>query len=221
MNQLKIQHVRFCRQCRELLPTKCVKCVAHPERKPRVVALYGAPPIIGTAPCGCVKVKCQRAACGMDAWKKLKKTGQLPERNLYCSKQCHLLDINVARRVVAPMPCQECGVMAQRPPSALSPKVFFCSRQCRWVSERKRNAAVYAQRRKLDEMRKLSEQGIDGRALYYCTKCKDVTDHIQIRKKVAKSTNGWYGALRLKCQICFNYSIEAPLVTDHPQRSKI
>lgn len=181
---LRIQHIRFCKQCRELLPPKCGKCLSHPERKPRVVALYGAPPILGTAPCGCVKVRCQRTECGKDAWKKLKRTGQLPERNLYCSPLCHVKDVNKLRQSSKPMACQECGDMARRPASALVPGIFFCSPACRWINYRKKKheAGIAA---------KETKAGLDGRALYFCSKCNDVKEH----HAIPKST-------RLRCLSC-------------------
>lgn len=168
---LSVQRLAFCTQCRCLLPKRCARCVQHPGRKPRVIQLFAAPPILETASCGCVKVRCAAQTCRGTGFKWLKLTREriLPEKNLYCSKACALVTNGKLQRRGEPMSCV-CGKTFYRPPSALRPASAYCSPACRWAHHR-------AQKEERRQQEELAREGLDGQALYYCPVCRDVTAH--------------------------------------------
>ena len=83
---IKIQKIHECRQCGDLLPLKCLKCLAHPDRKPRIVELYGLPPILETGPCGCVRIACEREGCARSVWRRVYQVAKHPSR--FCGDSC-------------------------------------------------------------------------------------------------------------------------------------
>lgn len=177
-SKIKIQHVRFCRSCQELLPVKCTKCIAHPERKPRVVEIIGTPKILATAPCNCVKLQCQRDKCAGTMWRQLKADGSLPTKNHFCSGFCQNMVTAAARKTKTTITCSFvlCRKPVEKHLSAL--KVIqraFCSQKCHYF-QRIREKMI--KRRETDDIQVLS-----------CEKCREVRDH----KKVA---SGLYACTR-------------------------
>ena len=176
---MKVQRVRFCRQCQELLPTRCSKCIVHPERKPRIVSIYDSPPILATGPCGCVKISCQYAGCKAKRfmWRRLKHDGTLAQHNHYCTQECARADIAQARTTRVTVTCsyKKCGVKFERKPSEVkgmrhafhTPKCFYLHR----VENR------------VDTRRPVDDDSI---GMMMCLgRCRSVTDHNTPKKGAA------------------------------------
>lgn len=180
----KIQHIRFCKQCRELLPTKCAKCIVHPERKPRVVAIYDSPPILATGPCGCVKIACQFEKCSRKRfmWRRLKADGSLAQHNHYCTPDCARDDIASARttRVMVTCAYVPCSKKKERKACEVkNMRSMCCSPACGYLQRKvetaaKRKAALSA------------KNGTDGRSLMWCENCDDATDHMEVSRSTAR-----------------------------------
>ena len=69
MSTFKVQRIRSCVQCGDLLALKCKTCLKHPDRKPRVVELYDWPQVLKTAECGCcIQFQCQLPGCTKTRW---------------------------------------------------------------------------------------------------------------------------------------------------------
>ncbi len=182
MSASKVQHIRFCKQCRELLPTKCEKCLVHPERRPRIVSIYDAPPILATGPCGCVKLACQLEKCTRKRfmWRRLKADESLAQHNHYCTAQCGRDDIAAARntRVMVTCAYKPCSKQKERKACEVkNMRSMCCSPECgylqRKVETAKRRAAAVADKRG---------------TFVWCEKCKDATDHADISKTMARCT---------------------------------
>lgn len=131
---MKIQLIRWCRQCECLLPRRCLACIKHPERKPRVVELYGMPPILYRNSCGCVGFKCQRVGCLQIAYFHPRADGTLGKKNRFCSPACVRADTaaaKVAKRVTTP--CADgCGRLVSRPASDMKAKHSYFSQFCHY-----------------------------------------------------------------------------------------
>lgn len=133
--KLKIQHVRVCQQCRDVLPVKCEKCVKHPERKPRVVEIFDAPEILETLKCGCVGFKCQRPDCPKMVYRKLKRDGTLELHNHFCSRSCNsFMTASSKPSNAVSLPCSNgCGTVVKRPPSKVKlARFIYCGRGCKY-----------------------------------------------------------------------------------------
>lgn len=135
MDTLKIQKIRWCTSCQELLPLKCEKCVKCPDRKPKPVEVFGWPPILATRDCGCIQIACQRPDCGKRFWRHVPargKGGQAKHRQQYCSPACWLVvarQIRSAKTIMTP--CSECKKPTYRKPCHLKTyKRVFCGRPC-------------------------------------------------------------------------------------------
>lgn len=129
----KHQTIRWCTQCEEQLPTRCAKCIKHPDRKPRVVEIFDAPTIIKTNECGCVGFKCQRNKCTAPGlvWRHPRADGTLGYKNHFCSPNCVRLvtaAARVAKRVTLPCSCG-CGKMLTRPASNMRSKYIYFSQK--------------------------------------------------------------------------------------------
>lgn len=182
MSYFKVQHIRFCKQCRELLPTKCAKCIVHPERKPRVVAIYDAPRILATGPCGCVKIICQFEKCARKRfmWRRLKADGSLAQHNHYCTPNCARDDIAAARTTRVTVTCAyaPCSKKFERKACEVkNMRCACCSPACGYL-QRKVETAKKREAAKKD----------DGALLLQCAgKCRgEITDHLALSRSQAK-----------------------------------
>ena len=171
----KIQRVRSCLQCGELLSRKCTRCLIHPERKPKIIELYDWPKILETGPCGCIKIACQLLGCKNTYWRYPRlhyKTAKSVARNLYCSKKCSANAANIAKgnRAVKAF-CSFCGMAKMVIPAILKVRQHvFCHSEHHYLFVRKKKAeADYA---------KQVIKNVDNLALLSCEgNCRDVTEH--------------------------------------------
>lgn len=129
---MKIQRICWCVQCEEILPRKCSKCVRHPDRKPRIVELYGVPPVLDTNACGCVLLRCQRDGCIKTMWRHPRADGTLGYKNHFCSPECVRIvtaAARVAKRITAECSCG-CKRTVTRPASNMRAKQVYFSQLC-------------------------------------------------------------------------------------------
>lgn len=141
------RRVLFCVQCEEPLPSKCAKCVKHPNRKPKYVELFGTPEIFARSACGCIQIRCQRPGCFKLPWKRESDTERF--KNLFCSRSCTGIvtaAAKVAKRVMLPCSCG-CGRIISRPASNMLRKHVYFSQKCHY-SHRMRLASQ--ERRSID-----------------------------------------------------------------------
>lgn len=169
---MKFQRIRYCDQCEELLPKVCTKCVKHPDRRPRMVELFGMPPVLSIGPCGCVKIGCQRTGCAITVWRVPRADGSLGLKNQFCSKSCNALvtaERKKAKRITAT--CSDgCGRTVTRPASNMRAKYVYFSQVCHFkhrtvLAAEKRIAAAQANKD-------------TDRGLLECLKCKDIKEHL-------------------------------------------
>lgn len=166
----KVQRICWCVQCEELLPSKCEKCIKHPDRKPRIVEVYGAPPIIETNKCGCVGFKCQRNACTNPdlVWRHPKADGTLGFKNHFCSPACVRAvtsEAHRACRVEVPCDCG-CGRICMRRKSELRSKGVYFSQLCHY-------------RHRLEVMHEKRAKKVAIKTLW-CFKCIAEVDHSKL-----------------------------------------
>lgn len=179
---MKIQRVRWCVQCECMLAKRCLQCVKHPGRKPRVVEIFDAPPVIATNECGCVKIRCQRPGCLSTMWRHPRADGTLGNKNHFHSPACVRVvtaQAKVAKRVT--VPCSDgCGRTVTRPTSNMKAKNVFFSQLChfRW------RVAAQAQARR-------AKDGADVQGFVcYGEECRGaVVDHVRL-------PNGRYACVR-------------------------
>lgn len=183
-NAVKIQLVRWCRQCEELLPRTCEKCKRHPDRRPRVVELFGVPPVLRTNACGCVEIPCQRPGCPQTKWVHPRADGTLGFKNHFCSRTCTIAVTNAARkakRITAPCSCG-CGRTVTRPASNMRAKHVYFSQKCHFIHRVMMKARA----------RRSYAEGDDSVQAFVChsDRCRGaVTDH-------TKLPQGSYGCVR-------------------------
>ncbi len=182
MSFVKVQRVCWCVQCEEMLPRRCTKCVKHPDRKPRVVEIFDAPPVLATNECGCVKIRCQRPGCLHTMWRHPRVDGTLGNKNHFHDPDCVRIvtaAAKVAKRVTVICSCG-CGRLVTRPMSNMKAKNVFFSQLChfRW-----RVATAAKARREKD--------GADVQAfICYGEECRgEVVDHTRL-------PNGRYACVR-------------------------
>ncbi len=177
MSVFKVQRIRSCIQCGDVLSQKCGACVKHPDRVPRVVEYHNWPPILKVAECGCcVQVACQNPTCSVKVWrtKKQSATGLSRSATLFCSKRCNAVTQNAARdtRVLVPCGWHECRKKIPRRASLLRTfKNAYCRPDHYYLAEaKKRHDAKEAARQTLD--------GGDVQTLACYGACKGaLTDH--------------------------------------------
>ncbi len=129
---MSIQRISYCTQCECPLPKKCSSCVKHPDRKPRIVEIFDAPPVLSINSCGCVQIQCQRAGCHARVWRHPRADGTLGNKNHFCSPACVRLvtaQAKVAQRVTAPCSCG-CGRTVTRSNSLMRAKRVYFSQVC-------------------------------------------------------------------------------------------
>lgn len=150
---LKIQKIRYCEGCRDLLPLKCLRCLKCPTRTPKPVEVFSWPPILETAACGCIKIACQREGCYKTFWRNVPargKGGKATASQQYCSPQCVLIAARKVRSLARKqVPCDECGKMVYRKPCELKTfKRAFCSKACWFIGHAKEKYARKEQERR-------------------------------------------------------------------------
>lgn len=130
MANSKVQKV-WCCQCEAPISPRCAKCLKDPSRKPRIVEIYDAPPILATNECGCVKIRCQREGCIKTKWLHPRADGTLGFKNHFCSPQCVRLVTAAgrkAKRVSKPCDCG-CGIMLSLVASKMRSKYNYFSQK--------------------------------------------------------------------------------------------
>ncbi len=183
MSTFKVQKIRSCVQCGDLLSLKCKSCAIHPERKPRVIDLYDWPPILATGPCGCIKILCQAEGCGKTTWRnpsRCGRGGKATSKKLFCSYLCSTRTLAAAKNIRQKVPCAYCEKITIRKSYLL--KIWalsFCNRSCYFLHRAKKSHEA-------KEAAIAEKRGTDGRALLQCGKCRDVTEHREINANNAK-----------------------------------
>lgn len=181
---IKVQLVRFCVQCEDILPRRCTKCIIHPSRKPRVVELFGVPPVLSTNTCGCVKIVCQRGGCGRTMWRHPSADGTLGRKNHFCSPECVRIVTAAAKRAARVSSLCSCGCrrLVVRAASNMRAKQVYFGQKCHFLHR----IALKA------EARRAEANGDDSIQAFCCEspRCRGaVTDH-------AKLTGGLYDCVR-------------------------
>lgn len=186
MSPFKIQRIRSCVQCGDVLGLKCMACVKHPNRKPKIVEVYDWPTILETCPSGdCLKISCQRPGCVGTMWRSRSHTRgrKMKYETMYCSRECNIAALAKARDTRVTVPCgwHACNAKVQRKASTLKTfKRAFCRPDHYFLTLRR-------EAHDAREGKRLAEKGDDGRSLMECEgKCSDVTDHIQAGRSLAK-----------------------------------
>ena len=196
MPVFKIQKIRSCEQCGDLLAKKCARCVKHPERVPRVITYYQWPKILAVCPCTCsVLIQCQRPDCTKTRWvnKTHSREGLSKSENLYCSRQCNLMRLAAEKtKELIEVACFcGCSLKVKRKPSALSPMTFarpdhYFAWLRRTQFNRKQVAEASAKEAKAIEDRKI-DQACEGR-------CGKITTHLLASSRLSEN--------RAACLIC-------------------
>jgi hypothetical protein len=150
MTEPRVQIVRmhWCTGCEKPLAPRCGGCKKHPNRKPRIVQLYGLPEVLKTAECGCCHlIRCQRPACFNTRWLHLtaKERTLLGLKNFMCSRACTVQTTADAKRTSVEVVCARpgCGRVRRVAQSALkaSKHYIYCSQKCHFAHRAAQNAA--------------------------------------------------------------------------------
>lgn len=180
--KFKVQFIRSCVQCGDVLSLKCKSCVKHPKRKPRVIEYHDWPEILEAGPCGCcIKIACQSPGCSKAMWRYTGhvKGGKSLTKRFFCSKPCFHRGNTLERVQVS---CSYCTKPTTRKISS-SPtwRHSFCNLTCYILFRRK---AEYELRVK----RHAAKAGTDGHALLQCNgRCRGaITEHVETRVRMAK-----------------------------------
>lgn len=182
MNTFKVQRIRSCTQCHEVLPLKCKKCACSPTRKPRVVELFNWPEVLKVAECGCCfQFACQLPGCTGRMWRCVKKNQKAlsVSRNLYHTKICAISAAHRAKENFEMVPCEYCRKPCRRTQFMLKRHAHvFCHGECYhlWRAKKKHQA--------------MQEKDNPQTGMLHCRKCGAVTEHQT--PKVGKA----------KCLIC-------------------
>lgn len=171
MSVFKVQRIRSCVQCGDVLGLKCKNCIKHPERKPRVIDFYDWPEILKTAECGCcIQIRCQADGCGKLVWRNAKhnRGGKAISKAFYCSISCSARSMAMARCKRQSVPCAYCSKMVVKKMFSLKTWVrSFCNNTCYFLFRAKTK----------HEAKMAAKEDEEARALLWCEKCRDVTDH--------------------------------------------
>ena len=187
MSFVKVQRVCYCIQCEEMLPKRCKKCVKHPDRRPRVVEIFDAPPVLATNECGCVKIRCQRPGCLQTMWRHPRADGTLGNKNHFHDPACVRIVTAAAKRaarVTVVCTCG-CGRTVTRSLSLMKAKRVYFSQLCHF----RHRVALKAEARR-------AEDNDDVQSLVCSSKyCRgEVTDHKRL-------DNGRYACVRCNNRI--------------------
>lgn len=180
MTTFHVQRIRSCSQCGDVLPQKCGGCLAHPDRKPRIIELYDWPPILATGPCGCLLIQCQAPDCTNKRWRYpfLKnKEGKSVAKTFCCSPKCATTIANSAKAKKIKVNCAYCEKLKEVWPSVLKARRnIYCKPECHYLHMRK--MAFEAK-----EGQKIIETQMNKAALLACEgSCKDITEHTEISR---------------------------------------
>ena len=201
--EFKVQKIRFCTQCREILPLKCVKCVHHPERRPTVQELFDWPPILQTRDCGCVQFACQRPGCQKTLWRHVPTRGQGGKAKFahqFCSLKCSAMVTNSAKNKQQKVPCVNCGTIITRHAFALRQRRFSaCSHACRNIYQARLR---HAEKERAEESRQRGATLAARLQSFWCERCRAVTDQLPV------SYN------KLECTVCSKRSRSVVRVGD-------
>lgn len=172
----KVQLVRYCIQCEEVLPRRCTKCVKHPKRAPRVVELFGVPVVLAINECGCVKIRCQLTGCFRTMWRHPLADGTLPRRNHFCSPTCVRIATAAAKRAartstICSMP--GCARVITRPASNMRAKHVYCSQKCHFLHRAFLKAKARRERAEGDD-------SVQAFACYGPRCAGEITDHTKL-----------------------------------------
>lgn len=141
MSTFKVQRIRSCVQCGDVLSLKCKGCVKHPDRKPRVIEYYDWPEILKTAECGCcIYIQCQFPGCGKCVWrnKSHNREGRAISKAFFCSTTCSGRTIGLARVNRREVPCAYCAKKVMKKACELKTwKHAFCNRTCYFLFKAK------------------------------------------------------------------------------------
>ncbi len=181
MSIFKIQRIRSCVQCGDVLALKCAACTKHPERKPRVLEIYDWPPILKTAECGCcIQISCQAEGCTRRMWRNVKhnKASMAASKRSFCSIACAARSMAMARCTRQTVPCDWCKKPVTKKSYALKTwKKSFCNQTCYFLRRAKDAHAIK------EAERNAPDAGNIG--LLHCVKCNDVTEHLTPKNKPA------------------------------------
>lgn len=175
MSVFRVQKVRSCVQCGDVLALKCGACAKHPERRPRVLEVYDWPEVLKTAECGCcIKIRCQLEGCTQTMWRNIKhnRAGKAASRGSFCSIRCSARSMAAARVTRETVPCDWCARPVVKKSYALKTwKKSYCNRTCYFLRRAKdQHGAAEAKRLAAKEDSKLAMLECRGR-------CRTVTEH--------------------------------------------
>lgn len=175
----KIQRVRSCVQCGDLLPLKCAKCVKHPARKPRIIELYEWPEILETAPCGCFKIACMLPGCTKTMWRIRKfKHGLAEQKHFFC-EQRHAQRFHAQQKrnsvVVA---CEECKTRIERIPAKIKARMF-CKPECWYIYQKRKQAEAKAGQQ-------IIAKALDRHEMLTCRRCREITEHKPVLRGISE-----------------------------------
>ena len=171
---IKFQKIKWCVQCRELLPLKCAKCVRHPNRKPKVQDVYNWPPILETRDCGCVRIGCQKEGCKNTMWRHTTsgRNGMCRKERQFCSRSCAAQQYGKVIFKQVEVPCGWCKKKVFKRLSEIKTHAnSFCSKACLFMFMRK------------DKHEK--EESENSKALLICDGPKhrgEITEHVVIKR---------------------------------------
>ncbi len=178
MRIFRVQKIRSCQQCGDVLAQKCGKCLKHPDRAPKVVEYFEWPKILKTCECACsVLVNCQNPACNKPVWRfcKNSKSGLSRSQNLFCSRACSCRAQNRARNFQTPVPCGWCKKLVARTRYDVKTfKAAYCCRAHYFLARKKRE----------HEEKEIHKAQEETRALLFCKTCRDVTEHDAANSKM-------------------------------------
>lgn len=199
MTNFKVQKIRSCQQCGDLLALKCSKCIRCPDRTPRIVELYDWPTIIQTGPCGCLLIACQAAGCKNTMWRRTSsknKAGKNRCLHCFCSKTCSAKTLAAQRTTRVTVPCAYCQKAVVK--SSYAAKTFvraFCNQTCYFLfrqreahnlseeacrlKERGRSQARRRAQLEANAAARAAQKAEDNptQQLVYCAQCRNVTEH--------------------------------------------
>ena len=175
MSIFKIQRIRACTRCGDVLSQKCEKCLKHPNRAPKVVELFSWPKPLKMAECECCfLIRCQREGCAAPPfWRNMKSGGRQGlsrSQKLYCTQRCNLVSQNVAKDTRVPVPCGWCRKsILRRASHGRNFKAAYCLPEHYFLAMRK---AAHKER---ESKKDLLDDPIVG--MLWCERCEQVREH--------------------------------------------
>lgn len=193
MSIFKVQRIRSCVTCGDVLALKCKACIKHPNRRLRILDFYDWPPIIKTAECGCcIQFRCQAEGCPKTRWAYTKhdRGGKAVAQKFFCSISCSALTLAKSRTMRQMVPCAWDQKLVEKKSFAIKTwKQSFCNRSCYFLWRAK-------EKHETKERAKLVEKALENiqskKMVLQCNgKCNgSATNHIWLSKSEAQ------------CQVC-------------------